>query len=43
LNQRIGPGQHKVTLDASSLPAGVYFYTLRIADFVATKHMILLR
>jgi hypothetical protein len=43
LNQRISPGQNRVVLDASSLPAGVYFYTLRIADFMATKHMILLR
>jgi hypothetical protein len=43
MNQRISPGQHRVVLDASSLAAGIYFYTLKIADFMATKHMILLR
>jgi hypothetical protein len=36
-------GNHSVTFDASNLSSGVYFYTLRAGDFVATKKMTLIK
>jgi hypothetical protein len=36
-------GNHSVVFDASALASGVYFYTLRSADFNAVKKMLLLR
>ncbi len=43
VNERKAPGNYSVQFDASDLPSGVYFYTLRVGDFVATKKMILLK
>ncbi len=43
VNQRQAPGNYSVQFNASNLPSGVYFYTLRVGDFVATKKMILLK
>lgn len=34
------PGTHKVYIDTRGLAAGVYYYTLRTADAVATKRMV---
>ncbi len=36
-------GIHTVTFDASRLPSGIYFYTIRSGTFVETKRMILLK
>ena len=35
------PGIYKVTLDASDMSAGIYFYKLTVNDFTAVKKMIL--
>ncbi len=43
VNQKQAPGNYTVQFDASNLPSGVYFYTLRVGDFVATKKMILMK
>ncbi len=43
VNQKQLPGNYSVTFDASNLPSGVYFYTLRAGEFSATKKMILLK
>ncbi len=43
VNERQAPGEYSVQFDASDLPSGVYFYTLRVGDFVSTKKMILLK
>jgi hypothetical protein len=43
LNERLSPGTYTREFDATGLPSGVYFYTLRANDFVATRKMIYLR
>ncbi len=36
-------GNYKVTFNASSLPSGIYFYTLQAGSFRATKKMVVLK
>jgi len=36
-------GPHSITFDATSLPSGVYFYTIASGNFKETKKMILMR
>ena len=36
-------GTHRVELDASSLPSGVYMYKLSSGNFVSTKKMVLIK
>ncbi len=43
VNQKQAPGNYSVQFDASKLSSGIYYYTLRAGDFVATKKMILLK
>ncbi len=43
VNERQAPGSYSVQFDASNLPSGTYFYTLRIGNFTQTKKMILLK
>ncbi len=43
VNQRQAPGIYSVHFNASNLPSGIYFYTLRVGNFVATKKMVLLK
>ncbi len=43
VNEKQSPGNYRVQFDASNLPSGVYFYTLRYGNFIATKKMILLK
>ncbi|MBM2840234.1 MAG: hypothetical protein HW412_762 [Bacteroidetes bacterium] len=37
------PGEHSVTLDATQMSSGVYFYRLRAGEFQATKKLLLLK
>ncbi len=37
------PGEYPVTLDASHLSSGVYFYRLQIGQFMETRKLVLLR
>lgn len=36
-------GDHNVIFDASSLPSGTYFYTMKSGDFTATKSLVLVK
>ncbi len=43
VNEKQSPGNYSVQFDASNLPSGVYFYTLRAGNYTATKKMLLLK
>ncbi|MDE3058093.1 MAG: T9SS type A sorting domain-containing protein [Bacteroidota bacterium] len=43
IDENMSAGTHVVTLDASRLASGIYFYTLKTKDFTATKKMTLLK
>ncbi len=43
VNKKQSPGNYSVQFNASNLPSGVYFYTLRVGNFVAMKKMVLLK
>jgi flagellar hook assembly protein FlgD len=43
VNKAQAAGNYTVQFDARDLPSGIYFYTLRAGDFVATKKMILMK
>ncbi len=43
VNTRQSPGTYEVSLDASSLSSGTYFYQLQSGDVVQTKSFILIR
>jgi len=42
-NGAYAAGSHKVTLNASSLASGVYFYRLEANSFVSTKKLVLMK
>lgn len=39
----VDAGASEVTFDASSLPSGVYFYTMETNQFVQSRRMTLLK
>jgi PKD repeat protein len=43
VNEEKQEGEYKIKMDGRSLPSGVYFYTIRVNDFLSTKKMILLK
>jgi hypothetical protein len=43
VDENMNAGTHQVQLDASSLASGIYFYSIRTADFFKTRKMILLK
>jgi len=40
---RFSPGSQSIQVDASALPSGVYFYTIRTPEFTATRRMVLVK
>jgi hypothetical protein len=42
-NKEMEGGSHNIRFDASNLPSGIYFYTLRAGIFMSTKKMMLLK
>jgi len=43
VNEKLQPGTYETTFDASMLPSGVYFYSLKTNTFTDTKKMILIK
>jgi hypothetical protein len=43
VNEYKRSGKYELNFEASSLPSGLYFYTLQTGDFVKTRKMILLK
>ncbi len=43
VNSKQAPGKYSVQFNASNLPSGIYFYTLRAGNFVQTKKMVLMK
>jgi hypothetical protein len=40
---QMGPGNHNLSIDGTTLDAGIYFYTLSTSDYEVTKKMKVLR
>lgn len=43
VNQVKSPGIFTATLNATGLPSGIYFYTLRVGSYTETKRLVLLK
>jgi len=43
VNEQKASGNYRVTFDATDLPSGTYFYTLRASGFTQTRKMILMK
>lgn len=42
INKNLAPGKHSVQFDGSRLGKGVYYYQLRVGDFIQTKKCIVM-
>lgn len=43
VNQKLSRGTHKVQWNATNIPSGICFYTLKSGEYTETKNMILLK
>ena len=43
VNKEKPAGSYEVEFNATSLPSGVYFYTIRTNEFIETKKMVLMK
>lgn len=43
INQKLSSGEHAVDFNAGSLPAGMYYYQLRIGSYTTTRKLMLIK
>ncbi len=43
VNENLKPGTYEIEWDASSIPSGVYFYSLITSEFTQTKKMVVIK
>ena len=43
VNEQKAPGNYIIEFNASIFSSGVYFYQLRVGDFISTKKMVLFK
>jgi len=43
MNSKLNAGYYTVEFDGMNLPSGVYFYTLKTADYVMTRKLTLMK
>ena len=43
VNEQKAPGNYIIEFNANKLSSGVYFYQLRVGDFISTKKMVLFK
>lgn len=43
VNEEKSVGSYELTWNAVNLPSGVYFYQLKVGDYISTKKMLLLK
>jgi hypothetical protein len=43
VNEKLNPGTYEVTFDGSNYASGVYFYQLKVGEFIDTKKLVLLK
>jgi len=43
IDKELEPGKYKINFDATNLPSGVYFYTLKTPKFTKTNKMVLIK
>jgi len=43
VNEKLNPGRYEVDFDGTGLNSGVYFYQMRVGNFMETKRMLLIK
>ena len=43
INEKLNPGTYEVTFDGSNVASGVYFYQMKVGEYVKTKKLVLLK
>ncbi len=43
VKEKLNPGSYEVTFDGSNFASGVYFYQLKVGDYIQTRKMVLLK
>jgi hypothetical protein len=43
VNEELNAGKHETVFDASRFSSGVYFYRIKVKEFIQTKKMIVMK